>query len=651
MDTRKSHDMTPDELLKDMTTLRNEAVAHGHDLDAMLQAVADPMVVYDLQTQIVRANPAFHALLTTFSHAPTASSLQERADGLAMRDLQGDLLPDQEWPQHRMLHGEAITDADPAQIITRGESGRDGVFSITGGPLYHDEQVTGAVAFFRDITEQQQLKGDLSQSREELQVIFDTLSDPLFYYDATGRLAQANPAARRLLPLETTAYSALPLSEPAAPYHVRDDQGQPLAPDQWPIARLLRGEPLGGEDEAPIRIDLPDGREILLSYSGAPICDADGRVTGYVTLAHDITARKQMEEALRRAKDELESRVDQRTHELAVASRVLQRLSQRVLEVQEAERRRVARELHDEIGQALTGVNMMLELLDAQLTHTDSPAGDTLHDTQQVTAENVPHLDEVRVAVSDALERVRELSLALRPAMLDSLGLLPALHWQFERYTKQTGVQVNFQQSGLEQRLPGEIETGAYRLIQEALTNVARYADVAAVTVQVLATAETLTLFVVDDGLGFDVEAALEGGRSTGLASMRERADLLGGTLLITSAPGDGTTIEAELPLLAAFHSLEAVSTQQETGSKRDNDHDTTRDIARDVPRDALRDVARDSARDTQRDQARDRERDSTRDIGRDVLRDVARDVARDAAYEQDEPQRSDTADPRERDT
>src|SRR4029077_2604730 len=110
-------------------------------------------------------------------------------------------------------------------------------------------------------------------------------------------------------------------------------------------------------------------------------------------------------------------------------------LSQRVLEVQEAERRRVARELHDEIGQALTGVNMMLELLDAQLTHTDSPGGDTLHDTQQVTAEHVPHLDEVRVAVSDALERVRELSLALRPAMLDSLGLLPALHWQFERYT------------------------------------------------------------------------------------------------------------------------------------------------------------------------------------------------------------------------
>ena len=140
---------------------------------------------------------------------------------------------------------------------------------------------------------------------------------------------------------------------------------------------------------------------------------------------------------------------------------MLQRLSQRVLEVQEAERRRVARELHDEIGQALTGVNMMLELLDAQLTHTDSPAGDTLHDMQQVTAENVPHLDEVRVAVSDALERVRELSLALRPAMLDSLGLLPALHRQFERYTKQTGVQVNFQQSGLEQRLPGEIETGA----------------------------------------------------------------------------------------------------------------------------------------------------------------------------------------------
>jgi signal transduction histidine kinase len=145
---------------------------------------------------------------------------------------------------------------------------------------------------------------------------------------------------------------------------------------------------------------------------------------------------------------------------------------------------------------------------------------------------------------------VRDLSLDLRPAMLDDLGLLHALLWHLERYTGQTGVYVGLAHTGIEgQRLSPEIETAAYRIVQEALTNVARHANVDKVKVNVSADAENLSVQISDLGKGFDPQAALATGESSGLAGMRERAQLLGGTLTIESSAGAGTTVIALLPL------------------------------------------------------------------------------------------------------
>jgi signal transduction histidine kinase len=155
----------------------------------------------------------------------------------------------------------------------------------------------------------------------------------------------------------------------------------------------------------------------------------------------------------------------------------------------------------------------------------------------------------MRGAIDDALNRVRELSLDLRPAMLDSLGLLPTLLWRFENYTRQTGIQVEFHHSGLDQRFAPEVETGAYRITQEALTNVARHAATPVVRVQMMATDAALHIYIIDEGEGFDADSAIAAGLSTGLAGMRERATLLGGAFLVSSTPGEGTTIEVELPL------------------------------------------------------------------------------------------------------
>jgi len=212
--------------------------------------------------------------------------------------------------------------------------------------------------------------------------------------------------------------------------------------------------------------------------------------------------------------------------------RDLERLSTQIINTQEAERKRISRELHDELGQTLTGLKLLLDM-------------STRLPTDEVTAS----LDEAQALVNELITSVRGLSLDLRPAMLDDLGLLPALLWHFDRYTAQTHVRVTFKHSGLEGRFAPEVETAAYRIVQEVLTNVARHADVSQVMVRLWTDQDTLGVQIEDQGTGFDAEATLAAGATTGLAGMRERAVLLGGRLTVESAPGAGTRVTAELPL------------------------------------------------------------------------------------------------------
>jgi signal transduction histidine kinase len=211
----------------------------------------------------------------------------------------------------------------------------------------------------------------------------------------------------------------------------------------------------------------------------------------------------------------------------------LQNLSRRLVEVQEAERRHIARELHDEIGQALTGLKLVLGM------GTPLPTD----------AARQSHAD-AQALIGDLLARVRELSLELRPAMLDDLGLLPTLAWHFERYTARTNVRVVFKHAGLEgRRFPPDVETAAYRIVQEALTNVARHAGGREVTVRLWAGEDSLGAQVEDRGKGFEPEAVFAAYTSGGLSGMRERAELLGGRLTVESTPGVGTLVAAEFPL------------------------------------------------------------------------------------------------------
>lgn len=207
-------------------------------------------------------------------------------------------------------------------------------------------------------------------------------------------------------------------------------------------------------------------------------------------------------------------------------------LSRRLLDVQETERRYLARELHDEIGQLLTGLTLILER------------------SKRLPAEaSLTCISEAQALTTELLSRVRNLSLDLWPAVLDDLGLLPALLWHFERYTASTGVRVAFKQRGLDgRRFAPEIETAGYRIVQEALTNVARHSGAPEAMVTIVAADGWLRLAVEDDGAGFDPDAALKNARSSGLTGLRERTRLSNGRATVTSACGAGTRLTAELP-------------------------------------------------------------------------------------------------------
>lgn len=241
---------------------------------------------------------------------------------------------------------------------------------------------------------------------------------------------------------------------------------------------------------------------------------------------------QQVEAELRRTHDELEGRVAERTAELSQANAALRALSQRLVDVQEAERRFVARELHDEIGQMVTGLKLLLET--------------SLRPHQP---EEQQSFEESLQLINDLMDRVRRLSVDLRPQMLDDLGLLTALEWHFKRYFKQTSIRVQFKHTPLPQRLSSQLETAVFRIVQEALTNVARYAGVKEVTVRLWKNEERVGVQIEDNGVGFDFAARTAERASSGVSGMKERAELLGGEFTLDSSPGQGTCLTVELPL------------------------------------------------------------------------------------------------------
>ena len=230
----------------------------------------------------------------------------------------------------------------------------------------------------------------------------------------------------------------------------------------------------------------------------------------------------------------LEDRIHSQHLRALENQRDLRRLSARLVHAQEEERRSISRELHDEIGQALTAIKMELALAARR-------------------PESRQAIEEARAIADRTLQAVRDLSHLLHPSMLDDLGLPSTLEWYLKSFSRRTGIRAELFQDRMESRLALELELSAYRIIQEALTNAARHSGASLCRVYVQRLAHTLLITVEDDGKGFDPRSAetLER-RGLGLVGIRERVSDLGGILRLESNPGRGTRLSAELPAVPA---------------------------------------------------------------------------------------------------
>ena len=228
----------------------------------------------------------------------------------------------------------------------------------------------------------------------------------------------------------------------------------------------------------------------------------------------------------------LEAETAQHYKEISNARAELKQLSARLVEAQENERRSISRELHDEVGQALTGVLVEMANLSTLIRAKDADA---------VAAK----ADGIKKLVENSIGVVRSMALLLRPSMLDDLGLLPALQWQAREVSKRSGVGVKVAAEQVSEELPEEIKTCVYRIVQEALHNCVQHSGASNVRVTVRQERDRLLLSVQDDGKGFDTKQE----RGMGLLGIHERVSHLGGSFAVDSEPGQGAVLSIMLPL------------------------------------------------------------------------------------------------------
>ena len=233
--------------------------------------------------------------------------------------------------------------------------------------------------------------------------------------------------------------------------------------------------------------------------------------------------------------ERLEAQTARQYQEATLAKHELERLSARLVEIEEEGRRSLSRELHDEIGQTLTALRI-------EIAHALKQA-----DGQQLKEE----LEHARALAERSVQTVRNICLLLRPALLDDLGLIPALQWQLQEFSRRSGIACQFSESGVQQHLPDSVKTCVYRMVQEALHNCEKHAAAAHIQVSLRQEPGWLTLEVADDGRGFalDAKGMPSQGSGLGIVGMRERAAMVGGKLSIKSSLGNGTRLAASIPL------------------------------------------------------------------------------------------------------
>ena len=467
---------------------------------------------------------------------------------------------------------EAVRQASEGKVVchesqvTSGK-GEAATMDITFKPLLDENQKTVLLIYeARDVTQHIRAKEALQRSEEEIMRLYHAetrarkLAETL--HNSSLELTRSLNSGAVLETLLDQLHRVVPYS--SAHILVFDSEDQLVVrvargEENWPEGDRLLGkrfetselellQPLLAEREMVVIQDTrlhPDcrlvpGGGLVMSWLAVPLL-AGSQVIGICLLEHGSC--NFFETDLRFWANTLTGQASVAMQNAWLFEQVrdnrerLQALSRRLVEVQESERHYIAQELHDEAGQALASLMVGLRLVERD---SDNP--------EKVAA----RCRELKQIADGVLENLHRLAIDLRPASLDHLGLVAALRHYTERISEDQSLVVQFQTIGKIERMPGEVETAIYRIVQEALTNVIRHAHATHADILLERRGDQLIVVVEDDGVGFDLQAPKtgQGGRRLplGMIGIRERADMLGGLVTIESAPGKGTTILLEVP-------------------------------------------------------------------------------------------------------
>jgi PAS domain S-box-containing protein len=388
-----------------------------------------------------------------------------------------------------------------AEHVRRAETlAESAVSAIRNAQLF--EQSEHHVAELEErMAERKRIEVALRESEERYRELFENARDAIYVHDLEGNYTSVNRATETL-----TGYKREEL--------VGHNFAEFVPEEQLRYVRESFFAKVAEQGETTYEVDVlaKDGRRVPVEVRSQAIYE-NGVMVGVQNTARDITERKLAQEGLKM-------------------------FSRQLIGAQEDERRRIARELHDQVGQILTAVKM------------------NLHTVQQVSqaSEVCCYIKDNIEAVDEALRLVRDLSVELRPPVLDDFGLVTALHWYVDRYTKRTGLEVDvvIDIPDKDERFSRELETACFRIAQEALTNIVRHAQANQVRLQLVKDGGVLLLSVKDNGTGFDLERLRKRApraATLGLISMQERAHAAGGTIEIASANSRGTEVRLMLPL------------------------------------------------------------------------------------------------------
>ena len=467
-------------------------------LQATLNATADGILVVDLDGNLVTHNRRF----TEMWRLPTPLARTREA---RLRTVLAQLCD----PQGFEVRLRALF-ADPKAErydLLHLKDGR--IFERYSQPQRIAGQIIGRVISCRDVTERTRAQAAAERAHEELrdalawrEAVVEGSRDAIFMSDSSAQFVAVNRAA-----CELTGYRHDELLRMRIP-DLHDEADLGAYRRYHP--RILHGEEIVTE----ARIQRRDGTKVDVEFNNRRI--AIGGAWYVHTVARDVTERKRVDEQLQRSR------------------RLLRKLAQRLRDAHEEERARLARELHDQIGQALTAIKLHLETLgrtgDAGLK---GPLGEGIR------------------LVDRALQDVRTLSFELRPAMLDDLGLTAALSSYARRQAEAARLELHLVAPPLGERPPKEVETACFRIAQEAITNVVRHARARRLEIELQSKDHMLELRVRDDGAGFVAHGLASEAWDLGLVGMEERAVAAGGALDIESHHGRGTTVHAYFPLPA----------------------------------------------------------------------------------------------------